>query len=182
VVVGSKEITSVDQLARLVLEELVDPDETKRTLSIGISSILKYEGSRAYQHFKEGRHLTALNRIVEDEAFRKVMQQAGFFIIAIDECDKISPTAARLIRVILTKTQLQGVTNIRFLLSGISPFFQQMIAEDQGLTRFIYETVNLGPMDHEAALDLLEEKFERLRSDTRRTGLYRPIKRSTRVA
>ncbi|HET6975565.1 MAG TPA: hypothetical protein VFI24_04530 [Pyrinomonadaceae bacterium] len=80
-------------------------------------------------------------------------------ILAVDEADKCPIPLARLIRSIVTHTQQQGVKRVRFIVSGVSPFYQQMVEEDPGVSRFIYKTLTLPPLEVEDAADLLQTKL-----------------------
>lgn len=159
--VGHSDIKTLDDAARLILEEFVQIDEGKKTLKIGLKFI-EYESSSAYRYFVEGRHLAALTKIIEDRNFVQRMLSAKYLIIAIDEADKCPKPLARLLRTVLTKTQLHGIKNIRFVLAGVSPYYEKMVEEDKGIIRFIYKTMSLGPFDEDESLNLLDSKFEEL--------------------
>ena len=58
--VGHRDISSIDDAARLVLEKLVKADEDLGKFTIGIPNIVQYESAEAYDYFKGGRHLPAL--------------------------------------------------------------------------------------------------------------------------
>lgn len=158
-IVGHGEIDDIEKAARLVLEEFVNFNEETRTITFGIPKLAEYSSTGAYSLFQEGRHLAALNHILEDEAFKTTMADKGYFIIAVDEAEKCAPVMARLFRQVTTKVQLNGITNIRFVFAGVSPFVEVMIKEDPGVMRFIYETINLKPFLPEESRDLLDTKF-----------------------
>lgn len=162
IVVGHGDIETIDQAARLVLEELVGIDTASKTLTVGIPNIAQYSSSEAYTLFQDGRHLAALNKILEDKAFKRFIDKGGYLIIAIDEVEKCAVPIALLFRQVATKSQLNGVSNIRFVFAGVSPFVQKMVTADQGVIRFIYETIDLKPFEREEALEFLEEKFAEL--------------------
>lgn len=159
IIVGHSEIATVDEAARLVLEELGDIDETKKTFKIGLPKIASYESADAYSIFKEGRYLSSLLKIIEDAAFKQFAQNAGKFIIAVDEVDKCPRPFAMLLRQVTTKTQLSGINNIRFVFAGISPYLDMMVREDSGVLRFVYKTINLGTLSADDAEALVETKF-----------------------
>jgi hypothetical protein len=171
IAVGHSDITNVDDAARLILEELVDVDSTSHKVTFGVPNIAQYEFSEAYQHYASGRHLAALTKIIETEAFSLLLGQNRRLILAIDEADKCAPQIAQLIRAVSTKTQLRGINNIRFILAGVSPFFSEMLDTDQGVTRFIYKTINLGPLMEGEARLLLETKFAEVEKDAKDSGL-----------
>lgn len=159
IVVGHGDIKTIEDAARMILEELVGIDSTSKTLTVGIPKLAQYSSTEAYTLFQEGRHLAALNKILEDEAFKEYVQSGGYFIIGIDESEKCVPAIARLFRQVLTKSQLSGISNIRFVFAGVNQFVQQMITEDAGVMRFIYETIELKPFSQEEARDFLDGKF-----------------------
>ncbi len=159
IVVGHGDIKTVEDAARMVLEELVDIDSASSELKVGIPDIIQYTSKAAYTLFQEGRHLAALNKILEDSAFKNFLVDGGYLIIGIDETEKCAPAVARLFRQVLTKAQLSGINNIRFIFAGVSPFVEKMVSEDQGIIRFIYETINLKPFSIEEARDFMDDKF-----------------------
>jgi len=122
IAVGHGDIKTIEDAARLILEELVDIDSTQKTFTIGIPKLAQYSSSEAYSLFQEGRHVAALNKILSDNAFKELTMNNGYFIIAIDEAEKCSVALARLFRQIQTKSQLNGLGNIRFVFCGVSPF------------------------------------------------------------
>lgn len=158
--VGHGDIHTVDDAALLILEKLTQIDGTQNKITIGIPNIISYESTEAYNFFKEGRHLSALSKIIADQSFKAQLRNAEKFIIAIDECEKCAPAIARLMRTLGTEVQLQGIKNLRFMLAGVSPFYQEMAKIDRGVTRFIYRSINLEPLDQDSALTLLDDKFK----------------------
>lgn len=163
-VVGHADIKTVDDAALLVLDKLVSIDSAEKKLRIGFSTIISYESSEAYSYFNEGRHLSALSKIVADKAFTAQISGVNKFIIAIDECEKCAPAIAMLMRTLCTEIQLQGIKNLRFVLAGVSPFYQTMANTDRGVTRFIYKCLHLEPLDQDTSQALLDEKFSQLTS------------------
>jgi Novel STAND NTPase 1 len=159
IVVGHKDVKSVDEAARLVLEELVAIDETRRAFKFKIGSFFEYESAEVSRNFTQGRHLAALQRLLEKASLDAVLRERELLIIAIDEVDKCPVPLAQLIRAISTHVQHEGVNTLRFLLAGVSPFYDQLLAEDKGVARFIYNTISLEPFGAEDATDLLETKF-----------------------
>ncbi len=168
--VGHGDIKTVDDAALLVLDKLVEVDNTQQKIKIGIPKLISYESTEAYTFFNEGRHLSALSKIVADQSFKSQINNAENFIIAIDECEKCSPAIARLMRTLCTEVQLQGIKNLRFVLAGVSPFYQQMADVDRGVTRFIYKSINLEPLDQDSALTLLDDKFKVVATSAERDG------------
>jgi hypothetical protein len=87
--------------------------------------------------------LSILKRIVEKDYLNNYIGADNLLILAIDEADKSPIPLARFVRSLITHTQQQGVKNLRFILSGVHPFYQEMISEDPGISRFIYKIINL---------------------------------------
>jgi hypothetical protein len=54
--------------------------------------------------------------------------------------------------------------------TGVSPFYDQMLTEDQGVARFFYKVIPLEPMDPGEASYLIEEKLKEVVADSRRKG------------
>lgn len=157
--VGNRDIKSVDEAARLVLEEFIEVDEKHSKVRFKLGSMLELESAEICRNFTEGRHLAVLQRILQREYLKDVLANRQLLLIAIDEADKCPVPIARLLRSIVTHTQHKMIRNIRFVLAGVSPFFQHMVEEDQGVSRFIYEVITLEPMEAEEAADLVETKL-----------------------
>jgi hypothetical protein len=85
-----------------------------------------------------------------------------FLILGIDEADKCPVPLARLVRSVSTAAQHKGVKRVRFVLAGVSPFFQKMVQEDSGVNRFFYRTLMLKPMSLEDATELVETKLTKV--------------------
>jgi hypothetical protein len=158
--VAHGDIKTVDDAALLILDKLVEVDNAQKKIKIGIPDLISYESTEAYTFFNEGRHLSALSKVVADQSFKSQINNAEKFIIAIDECEKCAPAIAKLLRTLSTEVQHQGIKNFRFILAGVSPFYQQMAEVDRGVTRIIYRSIHLEPLDHDSALCLLDEKFK----------------------
>ena len=158
--VGTRDVATIDNAARLLLEGLVQVDEHQKTVKFRLGSFFEVGSAEIFRNFTEGRHLAVLQRLLEKEYVNRILSDSGFLILAIDEADKCPVPLARLIRSVLTYTQLQGVQCVRFLLAGVSPFFQQMVDEDSGISRFFYKTMTLRPMPSEEATDLVENKLK----------------------
>jgi hypothetical protein len=159
VAVAHKDIRSADDLARAILEDIIEIDErqTKATLKIG--SLFEIGSSDIYRNFVAGRHTAVLLRLLEKEYMKQMLADRELLIIAIDEADKCPVQIAQLIRQITSKAQHQGMKGVRFLLAGVSPFYQEMLAEDPGIGRFIYKTIILSPMEDDDATQLIETKL-----------------------
>ena len=171
VAVGDKDIKTVDDAARLLLETFVDFDERSKKFNVRLGPVLTIESSEVCKYFATGRHLAALKRILEEEYFQRIFTDADYLFLAIDEADKCPVPIARLIRSINTHVQQIGVKKIRFILAGVSPYFQTMVNEDQGISRFFYKVINLGPMSEEEATELMDAKLKKLRDDAEQKKL-----------
>jgi len=171
VAVANKDVKTVDQAARLLLERFVDFDEVQRKARLKIGSILELESGDVLRFFAEGRHMAALNRVLDDEYLRRVLSADEMLVLAIDEADKAPVPLAQLIRTVVTHTQHEGIKNVRFVVAGVSPFFQEMVNEDPGIARFVYQTISMEPMSRFDAADLVQTKLAKVVVDAERKGL-----------
>jgi hypothetical protein len=169
-VVGHKDIKTIDEAARLILEKLVDIDEQHRTFKFKIGSLFEHESAEVSRNFVQGRHLAALERLLDCESLNALLKNHELLILAIDEADKCPKPLAQLIRAISTHVQHEGIKTVRFFLAGVSPYFQHMLSEDAGVARFIYKTISLEPMSEEDATDLLQTKFAVIAESANRSG------------
>jgi hypothetical protein len=163
--VGDRDIINVDQAARLVLDAFINIDEKQNKVKFKIGNIFESESVEICQYFKEGKHLSVLKNILMAEYVKRVLNDEQLLIIAIDEVDKCPVPIARLVRSIMTHTQQNGVEKIRFMIAGVNPFFKTMIEEDEGISRFFYEIINLQPMSLSEAHDLITTKFKIVEKD-----------------
>lgn len=161
IVVGDKDIADIDAAARLLIERLIEVDERQKRVKFKLGTLFEHESAEITRHFVEGRHLSILKRLVEKDHLAHILDQHSYLILAIDEADKCPVALARLIRSVVTHTQQHGVQRVRFLLAGVSPFFQRMVDEDPGIARFFYKTLTLSPLPEAEAWDLLEQKLIR---------------------
>lgn len=171
IAVGDRDVRTVDEAARLILESLISVDEIQKKISFKISSFFEWSSTEIVRNFAEGRHLATLKRLLEQQTLRNILRDQQLLIIAIDEADKCPIAVARLIRSVATHTQQLGIRNIRFLLAGVTPFVKEIQAEDQGVARFIYRVVTLNPMPKEEATDLLHTKLSLLADDAHDKGI-----------
>lgn len=169
--VGDKDITSPDQMARTLLEDMIEVDERQQKATFKLGSFLEVGSQEIYRNFVEGRNVAALLRLLEKEQINQLLDGRELLLIAIDEADKCPAVIARLIRLVTTYTQQRGIKGVRFLLAGVSPFYQQMLNEDPGISRFVYRTLLLAPMDDSDATELLETKLSLVMTDARREGI-----------
>ena len=170
VAVGDKDVQTVDHAARLVLESFVEIDQRETKVTFKIGNIFESSSAELCRYFSDGRHLAALKRVVERKDIDQILARGELLILAIDEADKCPIPLARLIRAISTHTQQQGVQGVRFLLAGVAPFFQAMVDEDQGVSRFFYKTITLEPLPRDDSTDLVETKLMAVARDAEAEG------------
>jgi len=171
--VGNADVTTVDDAARLVLEELTTVDQKQKTVGIDLR-YLKFESGTTYSYFSEGRHLATLNRLLDDRSFGTVLKSIDYLVIAIDEADKCPEALAGLVRGVSTRAQLKGIANLRFIIAGVSPFFDKMLAVDEGLVRMFSQRIQLGQLTEEEGRDLLEAKLTEVCASAEESGI--PLK------
>jgi hypothetical protein len=157
---GHKDVKSIDGAARLVLEALADINEQSKKVVFKVGSFFEHESGEITRNFVEGRHLAALQRLLGQKTLNSTLANDQLLIIAVDEADKCPVALAQLVRAVTSHAQLDGIKSIRFLLAGVSPFYEQMLAEDRGIGRFVYKDIPLQPMTPDDASDLLETKFD----------------------
>jgi hypothetical protein len=170
-VTAYKDIKTIDEAARQVLEALVHIDETHRKVTFKVGSLFEHESGEITRNFTQGRHVAALQRLLGRETLRLALSNDPLLIIAIDEADKCPIPLAQLVRAITSDAQLAGVQTIRFLLAGVSPFYERMLDEDRGIARFVYRTISLDPMTPEDAADLLQTKLDSVIDDATESGI-----------
>jgi hypothetical protein len=94
-----------------------------------------------------------------------ILEGGEYLIIGVDEADKCPVPLAMLVRNLSTHIQQVGVRNVRFILSGVSPFYKFMIEEDQGIQRFFNIVHTLNPMPEEEARELIDTLMKKVISD-----------------
>lgn len=171
IAVGNKDIKTVDEAARLLLESFVHIDETCNKFKISLGKVFEMESSEVCRHFASGRHLAALKLILEKKNMDMILEDNEYLILAIDEADKCPIPLAKLIRDITTHVQHVGVKKVRFIVAGVSPYFQAMVNEDVGINRFFYKVIDLPPMKNEEATDLVESKLMKVIGDAEENGI-----------
>jgi len=102
-----------------------------------------------------------------------------FLILCIDEADKCPVPIAQLMRSLLTHAQHRDIKQVKFLLSGISPYLANMSAEDEGVTRFIYKKMKLAPLDDQECESLFETKLEIVKEDAQKQGIELEVDEET---
>ncbi len=171
IAVGDKEVKAVDDAARLLLQAFVEMSEAANTLTFKLGTLFEVESAEICGHLKAGHDLAALKKIVERENLKRISADQQPLIFAIDEADKCPISLARLIRSLIMHAQQNGVKNLRFLLAGVSPFFQVMLKEDAGVNRFFAQTITLLPMSQEEAAQLIETKLAQAAQEAEQQGL-----------
>src|SRR5260370_645247 len=91
-------------------------------------------------------------------------------VIAIDEADKCPIPIAQLVRALVTHSQQHGIQGLRFIVTGVSPFFEKMLSEDQGISRFFYKIMSLEPLEPGEARHLIQEKLIEVAEDAESRG------------
>jgi hypothetical protein len=165
--VGNRDIHTVDDAARLLLDRFLQCDETHNTVKIMLPKVFEFESGSICRFFKEGRHLAVLNNLIEERR----LPEGSLLLLAIDEADRCPVPLARLIRSVTTQIQHSGIKNIRFALAGVSPFFQSMVNEDGGVSRFFYKAMTLLPLSEDEALELVETKLREVVKDANKQKL-----------
>ena len=159
-VVGHKDVKSVDDLARLLLDSFVEIDESSNSFKLKFGGIAEYESREVVKNFTQGRHLSTLLRILTKEHLAHIEDKERLLVIAIDEGDKCPIAIARLIRALSTHLQQEHIARVRFVVAGVNPYFKVMLDEDEGLQRFFYEKIHLQPMPIPEAQELFEQKLK----------------------
>jgi AAA+ ATPase superfamily predicted ATPase len=88
IAVGNRDVRTGDDAARLILEGFVRVDEQSSKISFKIGSLVEIESGELCRFFKEGRHLAALKRMIEDDYLPRVFSNNEYLLLAIDEADK----------------------------------------------------------------------------------------------
>ena len=171
IAVADKDIHTVDEAARLLLEAFVHVDETCNKFKISIGKVVEIESSEVCKYFSSGRHLAALKLVLEERNMKMILEDKEYLILGIDEADKCPIPLTKLIRSITTYVQHIGVKKLRFILAGVSPYFQTMVNEDVGISRFFYKVIDLQPMKEEEATELVETKIMQVIRDAEQKGL-----------
>jgi hypothetical protein len=169
--VADRDVTTVDQAARLLVERFTDIDESQNKVALKLGSVFEVETSDIVRNFAEVRHLAVLKRLLEKDYVQRVIGENTLLVLAIDEADKSPVPIARLVRSIVTHTQQLGISDVRFAVAGVTPFFQAMVKEDPGISRFFYKIIDVQPMLREDARTLMETKLSLVAQDAQKQGL-----------
>lgn len=168
---GHKDITNVDEAARLILESFVDVDETSNKIKVNIGKIFEVESTEICKYFSTGRHLAGLIKFMNKTNMEMLLSDGEYLILAIDEADKCPIPLARLIRTLTTHIQQVGIKRLRFALAGVNPYYQKIIDEDPGINRFFYRVMTLTPMDLSEADELIRTKFHQVIEASQKSGV-----------
>ncbi|MCG3118686.1 MAG: hypothetical protein ALAOOOJD_00940 [bacterium] len=171
IAIGDKDVKTAEEAARLFLQTFVQMNEAANTVTFSLGTKFEVESAEVCGYLKAGHDLAALKKIVAAETLKKIFADRQLFILAMDEADKCPIPLARLIRSITMHAQQNGVKNLRFLLAGVSPFFQNMLKEDAGISRFFAKTITLSPMPPEEAALLIETKLAQAARAAEQQGL-----------
>ena len=178
VLVANRDLTNVDEAARLLLEELVEIEEKASSFTFKLAPFLSVNSHRVRRHFVEGRHLAALNRLVTDEMLGSHLADRALLIFAVDEADKCPSVLGRLMRAVMTHSQQAGFERLRFLLAGVSPYLKELVEEDPGIGRFFSRTINLESLPRADARELLLSKLNFVRRHAEGEGIEIDIEAS----
>jgi hypothetical protein len=178
VVVADAELETVEDVARIILDAMVDlADEGggKFKLKFGINvgfaePSVEIESKDAAKDLRSGRNLAALKKILEVDAHRRHAANRRLLILGIDEADKAPQAIARLVRSVWTHCQQVGVTDVRFAIAGVSPLHQDMVDVDRGVERAFNRVLTLAPMTAEETRELLWSKLSAVINDAEARG------------
>lgn len=171
IAVGNKDITSLDDAARLILESFVFIDERQNKVAFKLGNLCEFGSTEIITYFKEKRHLAILKQLVQNEYINMLLNDSEYLLIAIDEVDKCPIPIAQVIRNIVTHTQQMGVKRLRFIITGVSPFFDEMVKEDAGINRFFYKKITLQQLSPIDALELVDSKFSLIINEAKKNDL-----------
>ena len=158
-------VDSIDQAAHLLLSRFVEIDEKSNRLNVSLGSVLSFESSELVNFFKSGRHVEVLKRVLDRKAAEARRHERDYVIICIDEADKCLEPITKLIRVLWTHFGHQHITNVRFVVAGVSPLRTRMIDVDDGVQRCFYKVIRLGPLRPHEARDLVSTRLDQISED-----------------
>jgi hypothetical protein len=170
IIVGNKSIETIDDAARCLVQEMLTIDESHNKIKFSFGPLFEFENSEVIQTFRDKHHLAVAMRTLKAEYLQRALDNQRLLIVAIDEAEKCPIPIAQLVRALVTHAQQHGIQGLRFIVTGVSPFFEQMLTEDQGIARFFYKTMSLEPLEPGEAYYLIEEKLKEVVRDARRGG------------
>lgn len=179
VIVVDKEVDSIDDVARMLLDSLVSVDEKSKKLRLKfgaklygvVEPAIEIESSETAKDLNERRFLAALKRVLDIDHKRRRSANRRYLILGIDEADKAPQSVARLVRSIWTHCQQIGVRDVRFIVAGVSPVHQALLAEDAGIERAFNRVLTLSPMGLDDTEELLVTKFKAVLQDAGARGM-----------
>lgn len=160
VAVSNSDLSSIDDVARIVLENLISIDEKQHKLILKVPELVEMESAEVTKYYQDGRHLAVLQRIIQKDFADWLLRDSKWLVIAIDEADKCPVHTARFFRSLVTHTQQNGINTLRFIFCGVRPFYQEMCNTDRGVARFISRNISLSLLPPEEAEELLTTKFK----------------------
>lgn len=170
IVLGNRDVGNLDDAAKLILQEFVQVDSIQKKKKLGISKIIAAEKdlTEIKSNFPPGRCLSVLKDILLKWGTANI---GKMLILAFDEADKCPRFLAQLFRNITGYCDVNHISNIRLMVSGVNPYFQNMVDEDQGVRRFFTKVINLNPLPDDEAEELLLENFKKVSDKANQEGV-----------
>lgn len=159
IIVGNKSIETLDDAARCILHEMITIDERRNRVKFAFGSFFEFENAEVIQNFRDKHHLAVVMRTLRADYLKRALDHGRMLIIAIDEADKCPVPMAQFVRALVTHAQQHGIEGLRFIVTGVSPFFEEMLSEDRGVSRFFYKVMSLEPLDPGEARQLVHGKL-----------------------
>lgn len=170
IIVGNKSIETVDDAARCLVQEMLSVDEQHNKIKFAFGSLFEFENAEVVQNFRDKHHLAVAMRSLKAEYLDRALSDQRMFVIAVDESEKCPIPIAQLVRALVTHAQQHGIRGLRFMVTGVSPFFEKMLTEDPGISRFFYKSICLEPLEREEARDLIEQKLREVVLEAKSKG------------
>jgi hypothetical protein len=155
------------QIARKLFQNLRDDSEQKVN-EIGINL--------RWFHFKETSKQRELNNddyvkaVADFFAELSKEEKYDYLTIAFDECHQCPTSLAVLIRQLKEELEHSGVSEIRFLTSGIGTYLDKMISHNQGLERVFQRQIWLKPWGEQETVEFVTEKLKSIVELNRKNG------------
>jgi hypothetical protein len=153
----SRSMKTPEDVAARLLAELTESEERTKKTKFLLPKFFEIEYTKANKPADVSRSL----RVIRDLLAAAAAEHDRLIVVVLDEADKCASAIAQFMRIILTGAELDqsGLDRIRFIISGISPFYSEMIREDAGIARFVYQRYSLTPFGVDEAIVFLEQKF-----------------------
>ncbi len=169
-----RDLTNLDQIAGVLIRQLVDVDEEAKNVAFKFPVIPQFsfgrETSTIVRNYVAGHHLEIFRKLLAAEYIKGFVPDNHLLIIWIDEADKIPRLVTQFVRFVLNQAQIDGVTNVRFLVSGVQPFFAKMQEEDSGMIRFFPRVIRLRTLSFEETEALLQDNFSKFVFEVENSG------------